>query len=576
MNTRGALAALVLLCLGMALPVRADTWALLIGINDYEDRNHISSLGTADQDAKALQKLLIDALKVPERNIDLLTSDGTIKPTRANIIEALSRLKKNVKEGDIVYVFFSGHGIRVGVDDYLLPHDFRGADADTGKDTALQESRFYEILSQVKARAVILTWDKCRNDPFGKSKGVGGERNTLSEDVEKRKGWVVVPANGNGSAPQPKNAPPILVKFFACSPGQSAYEWRAQGRGYFSYFFEKGLRGAAADTTGKVTVASLKKYVETEVQAQVMRDESEDQTPYPEIIGPGADDFVLTGTPSVTPEGTPVNVAREPAPEPAPPADLKKEVPQKVARFVMETNVPDLKVSLNGGLMLSGITETIFKGKRIIGVIRDFKVTSPLEIEVEATAPGYEPYRVRMPLHSGTVTLARFTDPALPKITTLTRALSQPEMVNKLLEAHKLEALAALGSVRYQINPPRARKGRVLANLDFLLSLNDPGSSVLAPFCRVLVAMRDGKASYAQKGDRLIVTTEDQTWQIETDKENRIDRLIFTPKSGKNAKPMTLRMVKYQDFEGVPLPSLFQSEINGKNGIFRVKSITRE
>lgn len=568
------MAALVLLCLSGALPVQAETRALLIGINDYEDRNHISSLGTADQDAKALRKTLVESLSVPERNIDLLTSDGMIRPTRSNIIEALSRLKRNSQDGDTVYVFFSGHGTRVGTEDYLLPYDFRGADADTGKDTALPERRFYEILSEVKARAIILTWDKCRNDPFGKAKGVGGERNTLHEEVdsEKKKGWNVVSIDGTPPPAVVKNAPSILVKFFACSPGQSAYEWRSQGRGYFSYYFEKGLRGAAAGTDGKVTVGSLKKYVENEVQAQVMRDESEDQTPYPEIIGPKADEFVLSGTPTETPEGTPVVATRAPVPPSAPPADLKKEVPKKVARIVVETNVPNLKVTLNNSVVVSGIQETIFKGKRIIGVIHDFQVTEPIEVDVEATAPGYEPYKVRMPLHGGTVRLARFTDPELPPINTPTRALSQPENVQKILEAHRVDALAALGDLKFQVATPRLRKVKLPPTMEFTTRLNSNETTLMSPLWRCLVAMRDGKVSYSQKGKRLTATSEDKTWEIETDKEGRIDRLIIQQPKG---KPLTLRFLKYQQLEGVPIPYQFQAEINGRVGVFNVKSVAR-
>ena len=231
--------------------------------------------------------------------------------------------------------------------DYLLPYDFRGSSPEAGVDTALAESRFYELLAQVRAKAVILAWDKCRNNPFSVKKSADGERNTLPEDTETKKGWVTVAADGK-SIPAPKNAPPIIAKFFACSPGQSAYEWRAKGRGYFSYYFEKGLRGAAADKTGKVTVGSLKKYVENEVQAQVMRDESEEQTPYPQIEGPRADDFVLVGEGGdipPTPE-TEIVAKRAVTPESAPPpdpkaaVDLNKPLAPNVARIIVETNIP--------------------------------------------------------------------------------------------------------------------------------------------------------------------------------------------------------------------------------------------
>lgn len=596
------------LALGIgARSARADAWALLIGVNEYEDRNHIASLGAADQDAIALRELLIDTMKVPERHIDLLVTDPkaeTPKPTRANILAALARLKNNAKAGDTVYVFFSGHGIQVDQVDYLLPYDFRG-NADTGVDTALSEPRFYQLLSQVKARAVILAWDKCRNNPFSSGKGAGDKRNTLPDntDAENRRGWITVPVkDSDPPPPPPKDAPPIVVKFFACGPGQTAYEWREKGRGYFSYYFEKGLRGAAADKSGKVTVGTLAQYLIGEIQAQVKRDENEDQTPYPSIDGPGANDFVLVGDGGdipPTPE-TKIVAKRAVTPESAPPPDPKesldptKPIPVNVARIIVETNVPNLTATLNDSIEVSGISEVVFKGKRRVGVIHDFKVEKPIQVKLEVKAPGYDGVSYDLTLYGGTATLASFNDSSLPPLVAPKRTI--PESVTKLLAAHKIDELAALGKLKFEIDPPKLRKISNFPNYTIAGALDVPkaGSedavekrigridrkvkkleqgnggagapNILIPFWQTLRMLREGGASYSQEGEALVVTTNMASWRVEMTKDGKIDRI-----SGElDGKPISIRILKYRDFNGVPLPQQIQTELTGKVGVFNI------
>ena len=585
MNTRRFFGASAMACLALGIgarSARADAWALLIGVNEYEDRNHIASLGTADQDAIALKNMLMETMKVSERHIDLLVTDPkaeTPKPTRSNILASLARLKNNARPGDTVYVFFSGHGICINnITDYLLPYDFQG-NADTGIDTALSVARFYELLSQVKARAVIVAWDKCRNDPFSSGKGADGKRNALPEDMEKReKGWNVVSAANPKPAP-PKEAPPILVKFFACSPGQTAFEWRAKGRGYFSYYFEKGLRGAAADKSGKVTVTGLTKYLESEVQAQVMRDESEEQTPYPQIDGTGAVDFVLAGEGGDLPPAPEIvaMAKREPAPVSTPPNDLKKPVPPDVARLVVETNVLDMDVTLNDDIHLSGISEASFNRKPIFGVVHDFRADKAVEVRVRLAAPGLklDTYTVR--LSPGRTSRLSLIDPERPRIASLTsdvlgaRAAGQPAAVTKLLAAHRAEKLAALGKLRLLVDPPHARRKKPEALL-LAAGLTDAGEeNVLTPLWQTLSAIQEGRASFSEHNGKLDVTGGDAAWEISMDSEGRIERLERTA----GGKTLKIRILKYKEFEDVPMPLQFQADTDGKVGIFNVKSIVK-
>jgi hypothetical protein len=250
---------------------------------------------------------------------------------------------------------------------------------------------------------------------------------------------------------------------------------------------------------------------------------------------------------------------------------------------------------------VSGISEVVFKGKRRIGIIHDFKVDqkAPIPVKLSVTAPGYEPLVKNLNLYGGTVVLASFNDSSLPPIVAPKRAV--PESVAKLLAAHKIDALAALGKLKFQIEPPRFRKMNRFPVYTLFGMLNDPADvpedavekrigridrkvkkieqgnggagapNILIPFWQTLRTLREGGASYSQEGETLVVTTTMASWRIEMTKDGKIDRI-----SGElDGKPISVRMVKYRDFSGVPLPQQIQTEFNGKVGVFNVKRIDK-
>ena len=87
-------------------------WAVIVGVNQYEDSN-IESLKYSVSDARALYDLLIhpDLGGFERENVILLTDDTEPKPTRTEILRALTTLKKAVSPTDTVFLSFSGHGI---------------------------------------------------------------------------------------------------------------------------------------------------------------------------------------------------------------------------------------------------------------------------------------------------------------------------------------------------------------------------------------------------------------------------------------------------------------------------------
>ncbi len=127
--------------------------AFVVGQSNYA---HLPKLANPVNDAKAVSGLLEKlgfAVRVAEnRNADQLQSD------LASFVEASAG-------ADVVLVYYSGHGVEAGGENFLLPVDTQpGAlEADSGQATALSA-----ILKPLRAQAkiVILLVDACRTNPF--------------------------------------------------------------------------------------------------------------------------------------------------------------------------------------------------------------------------------------------------------------------------------------------------------------------------------------------------------------------------------------------------------------------------
>ncbi len=445
----------------LALPALAEKWALLIGIDQYEDRNRIAALSGAARDARKFKATLTEIVGVPDANIELLVSDGDTKPTRFNIVEALDKLQSNAKAGDTVFVYFSGHGTQLDGKDYLLPFDFNGRSAFTGKETGLAEERFYEQLSKVQARAIVLIWDKCRNDPFTNSRDATGPKRNTMKLSQAEKSWSVVRDTR-------VDAMPILVKLFACAPGQCSYEWTDKGQGYFTYYLEQGLRGAAADGKGKITVKSLKDYVRQQVTAQVKRNENADQNPHVALEGTDPEDFVIAqGKP-----GKAVAAEKKPSPRPAPTPNPSAETLDLAAKLIVRPSVAGASVTVDKK-QLAGLS---------FEVELDDAETRTFEVVVKA--PGYKSSAAKVTLtrgksftHTVTLTKAPVAEPAAPTPPAPDSTEKKPTetLAARVLKAHGWDAFRKLKSLQLSGACTTAVGSSTMSSPDIKVTLTPQG-----------------------------------------------------------------------------------------------------
>ncbi|MGH6814846.1 MAG: caspase family protein [Hyphomicrobiaceae bacterium] len=149
------LAGIWLLFLLTAVPAWAQHQraALVIGNSDYR---HTRALPTPKNDAAALAKLLKDSGFEVVSKIDL--------DYRA-MREAIRTFGETAQNADIALVYFAGHGLEIGSENYLVPIDAKLArDVDLEYEAVTLASVLTTLGSRRRLTLAIL--DSCRNNPL--------------------------------------------------------------------------------------------------------------------------------------------------------------------------------------------------------------------------------------------------------------------------------------------------------------------------------------------------------------------------------------------------------------------------
>ncbi|HYH85499.1 MAG TPA: hypothetical protein VEX60_08450, partial [Pyrinomonadaceae bacterium] len=87
-----------------------------------------------------------------------------------------------------------------------------------------------------------------------------------------------------------------VVTLYATTIGHRAYEYKEKKQGYFTWALVEGMRGAAANEKGEVTLEALVKFLQDRVPKQVRLDlgAGKLQRPFAVIEGYKADELVLS------------------------------------------------------------------------------------------------------------------------------------------------------------------------------------------------------------------------------------------------------------------------------------------
>lgn len=240
------------------LPVTDTTsgnkFALIIGVSSYEDKK-LEKLSFAHTDALNFKNFLLQGyagnIENPDTDIRFLVEQTAVYDSITSAIAKwLMRLRKRVKSGDAIYIYYSGHGVVSPEGQNLLPIDSRIADeslAELENNVALATIRTMvaPLVTQERGVKVYYVIDACR-----KNEG-GGELNTANKIASE------FPAPGE-------------YFFYAASEDQYSFETKelGTGNGVYTYFLLLGLRGAADryPADNKVSIEELEDFVQENVK----------------------------------------------------------------------------------------------------------------------------------------------------------------------------------------------------------------------------------------------------------------------------------------------------------------------
>ncbi|MGH8693757.1 MAG: SUMF1/EgtB/PvdO family nonheme iron enzyme [Burkholderiales bacterium] len=301
---------------GVQWPGKAKRYALLVGVNSYDDPQ-ITPLAGPSNDVRSLEDSLVQYGGFDRDRIVRLSTDqpdANRKPTRGNILRSLSNVLKAVPSDGLLVLAFSCHGVERDGRAFLLP-----SDAQVNYDISLLENTSLEVATikkmirdkqdpKTKAAGVaqvVALLDACRNDPTS-GKDLSINPLTAAYNFDLRNTGVRA-----------------FVTLYATSLGHRAYENRSTSLGYFIGEVVAALKGAAVNERGEVTLESLLQYVEDKVPNKVTLDLGRDQQPYAVIEGYRASDLVLAVH----------NVPPPPAPVPAPVVSAPAPIAAPAARM---------------------------------------------------------------------------------------------------------------------------------------------------------------------------------------------------------------------------------------------------
>lgn len=210
-------------------PIYNSSWAVLIGINEYQDPQ-INDLRGPVSDAEALGQVLVSTYAFPADQVVALTDH---QASRASILDSLESLTSDrVDQDDRVLIFFSGHGqVRQGRRKtyHVVPADAELSDWNT----FISQGEFLVKCRHIPAKHVLIVLDACHSGSFVR------EPKHVAPDLEEMLTHGAWQAMGAGL------------------PDQLAFDAGGGRHSLFTEYLLRGLKGEAARLDGVLTATHL-------------------------------------------------------------------------------------------------------------------------------------------------------------------------------------------------------------------------------------------------------------------------------------------------------------------------------
>jgi peptidoglycan/xylan/chitin deacetylase (PgdA/CDA1 family)/tetratricopeptide (TPR) repeat protein len=218
-----------------------DSWAVIIGINDYE---HWPKLRYAVNDANSIEEVLTAKFGFKKENIrKLLNGDATRQRIMQVLGDELTDSNK-VQREDRVFFFFAGHGTTRTFEDgrqvgFIVPVD---ADQNNYVSTAISMSQIREASDLIPAKHVYFVMDSCYSGlALSRGSGAYSRDRSYLEEITRREARQILTAGG---------------------ADQQVADDGPNGHSVFTWAVLQGLQGEAdLDGNGVITASELGAYV---------------------------------------------------------------------------------------------------------------------------------------------------------------------------------------------------------------------------------------------------------------------------------------------------------------------------
>lgn len=221
-----------------AINSNSNTFAIVIANETYSKEANVPY---AVNDGNIFKEYCRNCLGIPEKNIHLITN-ATLNDIRHEVkwIQDVAEVYK----GDAKIIFYyAGHGIpdEKSKNAYLLPTDGYGSDVATGYSL----ENLYKTFGSLPSKSITVFLDACFS-------GAKRDGNML--------------ASARGVAIKVKQTIPVgnMVVFTAAQGDETAYPYKEEEHGLFTYYLLKKLQ----ETKGNATLGELSDYIKEQVERQ--------------------------------------------------------------------------------------------------------------------------------------------------------------------------------------------------------------------------------------------------------------------------------------------------------------------